>query len=451
MSFKGLASPAAPAARRKASSSPEGAARPAPWFAAFEELPSRRELLASATAALLAPLRALAAAAKPVRIRNIEIFPIEITTPEEELRAGKYARYTFYLVETDAGVRGYAFDRESDYRLLDSAIRPALVGKDLFAIEEHLKAGLARWGGVEQAIWDAIGKIAGQPVHRLLGGSKNRLKVYLTVIWRGKADQSHVSFEEQAQGAVALKNAGYKGMKIRAWRPKPTDDADACGEIRRAVGPDFAIMVDRTANLPGLWDYSTGLRVARALEKHNVLWLEEPFSRDDFFSHARLAREVDILITGGERFHGLDTYRESLVQRSYDLLQPDTVIAGGIFLVRKIAALAQAFHVPLVLHGSMGLRLAGWLQASASFGAEWQELALITPPLMPEQQWSPALKVVRSKTLFQIRNGEIEVPQGPGLGLDIDEEAVRKFRIPEARSFYPMYEGEGRGGALTQR
>ena len=415
---------------------------------------TRREFLSSAaavTAALLEPVRAVASAAKPVRIKNIEIFPIEIATPEEELRAGKYARYTFYLVETDAGVRGYAFDREADYRVLDTVIRPALVGKDLFAIEEHLKSGLAQWGGLEQAIWDAIGKIAGQPVHRLLGGAKTRLKVYLTVIWRGAADQSQVSFEEQARGALALRNAGYKGMKIRAWRPKPTDDADACGEIRKAVGPDFAIMVDRTANLPGLWDYPTGLRVARALEKHNVLWLEEPFSRDDFFSNARLAREADILITGGERFNGLDAYRESLVQQSYDLLQPDTVIAGGIFMVRKIAAMAQAFDIPLVLHGSMGLRLAGWLQASASFGAEWQELALITPPLTPEEQWSPALKVLRSKTLFTIRNGEIEVPQGPGLGLDVDEEAVRSYRIPESRGFYPQYEGEGRGRALTQR
>jgi L-alanine-DL-glutamate epimerase-like enolase superfamily enzyme len=416
--------------------------------------PTRREFLASAaatSAALLAPVRAVAAAAKPVRIRNVEIFPIDIATPEEELRAGKYARYTFYLVDTDVGVRGYAFDRESDFRVLDTAIRPALVGKDLFAIEDHLRNGLAQWAGVEQAIWDAIGKIAGQPVYRLLGGGKTRLKVYLTVVWRGNADQSQVTYDQQAATAAALKKAGYKGMKIRAWRPNPIDDASACGEIRRAVGPDFAIMVDRTAHLPGLWDYATGLQMARALEKHNVLWLEEPFSRDDFFSHARLAREVDILITGGERFHGLDPNREALVHHSYDLLQPDTVIAGGIFMVRKIAALAQAFHIPVVLHGSMGLRLAGWLQASAAIGASWQELALITPPLLPEEQWSPALKVLRTRTLFQIRDGEIEVPQAPGLGLDVDEEAVRSFRVPEPRSFYPQYEGEGRGQTLTLR
>jgi D-galactarolactone cycloisomerase len=354
---------------------------------------------------------------------------------------GKYARYTFYEVETDAGIRGYCFDRGSDYRLLDQEIRPALVGKDLFAVERHLQAGLDKWGGAEQAIWDAIGKIAGQPVYRLLGGSKSRLKVYLTCVWRGKADQSQVSYREQADLALKIRKAGFTGLKIRAWRPDPAGDAAACGEIRAAAGPDFTIMVDRTADLPGLWNYSTALRVARALEKHNVAWLEEPFARDDFFSAARLAREVDIFITGGERFQGLDAYRECLAQEAFDLLQPDVVLCGGLFMVRKIAALAEAFHKPVVLHGAMGLRLAGWLQASAAFGADWQELALITPPLMPEEQWSPALKVLNSKVLFTLRDGYIDVPQAPGLGLDVNREAVAEYRVAPSpgRSFYPQY------------
>jgi L-alanine-DL-glutamate epimerase-like enolase superfamily enzyme len=395
--------------------------------------PSRRDFIAACGA--------LAARAGPVRIRNINIFPIEIPVSRDELAMGKYARYTFYEVETDAGVRGYCFDRGSDYRILERIIRPALVGKDLFAVEEHLKAGLDQWAGVEQAIWDAIGKIAGQPVYRLLGGSMSRLKVYLTCVWRGKADQSQVSYKDQAEMALRLQRAGIRGMKIRAWRPNATDDADACGEIRAAVGPDFAIMVDRTADLSGLWSYSTALKVARALEKHKVAWLEEPFARDDLLSPARLAREVDIPISGGERFHGLDAYRECLSQHSYDLLQPDVVLCGGLLMVKKIAAMAEAFHTPVTLHGSMGLRLAGWLHASAAIGAEWQELAIITPPLMPEQQWAPALKVLNSDSLFTIRDGYIDVPQAPGLGLDVNREAVAGYRIPPepARSFYPQY------------
>ena len=241
--------------------------------------------------------------------------------------------------------------------------------------------------------------------------------------------------------ALKIKKAGFSGLKIRTWRPNPTDDADACGEIRAAVGPDFSIMVDRTADHPGLWDYPTALKVARALEKHNVAWLEEPFARDDFLSPARLARKVDIPISGGERFQGLDPYRECLVHETYDILQPDVVLCGGISTVRKIAALAEAFRRPVILHGAIGLRLAGWLQASASIGAEWQELALVTPPLMPEEQWSPALKVLHTDSMFTIGNGYIEVPQAPGLGLDVNREAVAEYRIPNSpsRSFYPQY------------
>ena len=407
---------------------------------------SRRSFIVSsgaAASALTGPVRLAAAAAGPVRIRNIEIFPIEIPTPKEELEAGKYARYTYYEVETDAGVRGCSFDRGTEYRQLERVIRPALVGQDLFAIERHLAAGLRRWGGLEEAIWDAIGKVAGQPVYRLLGGATPRLKVYLTAVWRGKADQSQVPYKDQVEFALKMKQAGYKGLKIRAWRPNPTDDADACGEIRAAVGPDFALMVDRTADLNGLWSYETGLRVARALEKHNVAWLEEPFARDDFFGPARLAREVDIRISGGERFEGLDAYRECLVRDTYDILQPDTVICGGIFTVRKIAALAEAFHRPVTLHGSMGLRLAGWIQASAAIGAEWQEMAIITPPMLPEEQWSPARKVLNTPVLFTTRDGYVDVPQAPGLGLDVNREAVAGYRIPNSpvRPFYPQYPG----------
>ncbi len=117
------------------------------------------------------------------------------------------------------------------------------------------------------------------------------------------------------------------------------------------------------------------------------------------------------------------------MQDTYEILQPDTVNCGGIFTVRKIAAMAEAFHKPTIPHGTMGLRLAGYLQASGAIGSPWQEIALVTPPLLPEEQWSPALKVINGNRLFTFRNGEIEVPQGPGLGLDINEDAVNRYRI----------------------
>jgi L-alanine-DL-glutamate epimerase-like enolase superfamily enzyme len=138
---------------------------------------------------------------------------------------------------------------------------------------------------------------------------------------------------------------------------------------------------------------------------------------------------VDILITGGEGYRGLDSYREVLTHDSLDILQPDAVNVGGILTTRKVAAMAEGFHKPVIMHGTMGLRLAGWLQASAAIGADWQELALITPPLLPNEEWGPAPKVLKSQTVFAFREGEIQVPQGPGLGLEINEEALEQYRV----------------------
>ncbi len=395
---------------------------------------TRRDFLKSsavASALVLEPVRALAAAVKPVRIRDVDLFPIDIPVSKAESEAGINHRYVVTKIVTDAGVNGYSFAGPSPKLLPE--VRQVLVGKDLFAIEHHLKSGLMRWGGVEHAVWDAIGKIAGQPVYRLLGGSANSVKAYLTCVWRGNSDQSHVPYRDQAEMAAKIKRAGFKGMKIRAWRPNPTDDADACGEIRAAVGPDFAIMFDRTAHAPQtagqkVWDYETGLKVARALEKHGAYWLEEPYARDDYQSPARLAADVDIPITGGEGYVGIEPFHQCLLHRTYDILQPEGRGSGGIFICRKVAVMAEAYNVPCILHGTMALMLAGWLQATLAIGSEWQEVALIWPPMLPEEQWAPGLKVLKSKQMYVIRDGEILAPEYPGIGLDVDEVALEKYR-----------------------
>jgi len=90
--------------------------------------------------------------------------------------------------------------------------------------------------------------------------------------------------------------------------------------------------------------------------------------------------------------------------------------------------MAEPFRVPVVQHGRMGLLLAGFLQANAAIHSQWQEIAIVTPPLLPQEQWSPALKILNSDTVFTFRDGEIEVPQGPGLGLDINEDALAHYR-----------------------
>jgi len=380
-----------------------------------------------------AAVAALRAAVKPVRIADVDLFEVDIPVSAAEDTAGFLHRYSVAKVGTDAGVSGYSFAGPPPGTL--HLVKDALVGKDLFNIDSQLHDGIWQWGGVEHAIWDAIGRISNRPVYELLGGARDRVPAYLTCVWNGPADQQHVPYRDQVEMAVKIKSAGFNGMKIRVWRPNPMNDVEVCRLIKEATGPEFHLMFDRTAEAPvdmsgqRVWDFETGLKVARGLEKAGAYWLEEPFARTDYDTPAKLAAMVDILITGGEGYSSLEPYRQCLMHRTYDILQPDGRTAGGIFRCRQVAILAESFHVPTILHGSLSLPLAGWLQATLAIGAPWQELALITPPLLPEEQWSPALKLLKSKRMFTIENGSLVAPPYPGIGLDVDEDALAKYRV----------------------
>jgi D-galactarolactone cycloisomerase len=398
---------------------------------------TRRTLFRGAAAALtlplLDPLRAIAAEVHSVRITDVESFRVRV--PHEGESELKNYDYAVSRVQTDAGITGTSFIG-CPQDVLQQWVKPTLVGQDLFAIDRHLdrlqmqrgESGVQTWSGVEHAMWDAIGRVADRPVAKLLGGARDKLRVYRTTVWPGKADQSDLAYDTQAQFALRLKQSGYTGIKVRAWRPHPMDDVDMVGVMRAAVGPDFKIMLDRTAVRPGwVWDYPTALQVCRGLEKHDTYWLEEPFDGHDIYGPARLAAEVDILITGGELAKSTYEFLEFLVNKTYDIVQPDTRICGGIWMARKIAILAEAFGVPCIQHGTSSLSLAGYIQSGCAMNnCEWQEI--IGGPNLPEEQWDPALKLVRTPEVFTIEDGYVLLPKLPGLGLDLNEDAIKEYR-----------------------
>ena len=410
---------------------------------------SRRNLLrataAAATVTFAEPFRAVAAETRRVRITDVESFHVRIPH-EGEGAENKVYDYGVSRVHTDAGVSGTSFvPCPQDF--LERWVKPTLVGENLFAVDRHMarlqmargESGVQIWSGVEHAMWDAIGKIADRPVAKLLGGSREKLRVYRTTVWPWTAghktkgpvvesDESDIPYETQAKFAARLKEAGFHGIKVRAWRPRPMDDVDMVGVMRAAVGPDFKIMLDRTAVRPGwVWDYPTALEVCRGLEKHDAYWLEEPFDGHDIYGPARLAAEVDILITGGELARSTYEFVEFLVNKTYDVLQPDTRICGGIWMARKISMLAEAFGVPCIQHGTASLSLAGYVQAGCAMtNCEWQEI--IGGPNLPQEQWEPAKKLVRTSDVFEIKDGYIYLPALPGLGLDVNEDAIKEYR-----------------------
>lgn len=399
---------------------------------------SRRELIRWALAAPSSAVAALAAQSSPagkpprLRITNIESFSVAVGSANPSQRP----RYAVTRVTTEAGITGTSF-LGCPRDVLERWVKPTLVGEDVFAIDRHLKrlqmqrgeSGVQSWSGVEHALWDAVGRACNQPVAKLLGGYRDRLRVYRTCVFPGKQDQSDVPYERQAEFAIRLKKAGYTAMKIRAWRPQPMDDVEACRVIKKAVGSDFALMYDRTAVRPGwVWDYGTALQVARGLEREGAHWLEEPFDGYDLQGPARLAAEVDIPITGGELGHSIHQFLGYLTNKTYDIVQPDARICGGVWIARKIGILAESFEVPCILHGTGGPSLAGYIQAGCAMpNCEFQEM--IGGPELPEEEWAPALKLMRTPYVFKVEKGYVLLPEHPGLGLDINDDALKEYRV----------------------
>jgi D-galactarolactone cycloisomerase len=405
----------------------------------------RRSAMAAGGASLLAATQEASAATRaakelgrqggPVRITAIETFDIQVPQKPGPAAAapimggGTLGRINVTRVKTSAGVAGYSFLGMGPEDA--AASQPLLLGKDLFAVDALLKQGLGNWPAIEEAMWDAIGRLAGQPLCRLMGGAKlETMPVYLTYVWPGAANQEQVTPEQQAQQAPILRQAGFKAMKIRIFRHDPMVDVAAVAAILAAGGPGFRCMVDRTATQPGLWTYDQAVAAAQALAKVGCYWLEEPLARDDYEGPARLRKEVpDIIITGGEGWKGLEPFRRGLVMGTYAIMQPEMRTCAGPLTMRKIGALCDAFDTPIAPHASSGLVWAGRLQVSAAMGSLIQEIGVLTPPYLPADVCIPFLPILHGEQPYQYRDGEVVVPHYPGLGLNIDEAAVERFRV----------------------
>ncbi|MBI3923751.1 MAG: mandelate racemase/muconate lactonizing enzyme family protein [Armatimonadetes bacterium] len=370
-----------------------------------------------------------------MKITSIELLSVRVPVPQEEVERGKIAGFSGVRLQTDEGITGYGFGGVNP-QMFEDRVKPKLVGKDPFAVERHLRdevlgPALLHCAPVEHALWDIVGKAAGLPIYRLLGADKDRVKAYLTCVWRGKDDQSHIEPEDQATQARKYRDLGWQGIKVRSWRPDPMEDVRAAALIKQATDGKMEVMIDRTAHHPGaVWDWDTAYKVARGLEQAGATWLEEPFDRNDFSGLARLAEAVDIPITGGEGERGLLRFAEFLRRGCFDIVQPDAVGSGGLLTIKKVSALAESFGLPCIPHGSNGFGLLAPLQIIGALpNCEWLEVALVHPPLTPQEMWSPLEQLLKEPPLFQVEEGHLLVPDKPGLGVELNEEAVEEFRV----------------------
>jgi L-rhamnonate dehydratase len=340
-------------------------------------------------------------------------------------------------VHTNLGVVGIGEADTSPYlartmiempssHLIARGLREVLVGEDPLAIDRlwHLmyrasyhygRAGVALHviSAIDMALWDIAGKVAGRPVHDLLGGSRILdVPVYASEVMPETAEEVRAI----ADAAVA---AGYRALKL-GWGPLGQDldrDVELVGAARTALGPERTLMVDGGM----AYTVKSAIALVRRLAELDVYWLEEPLAADDYDGYRRLADAVGIRIAAGEADSGLAPYR-ALVERGHvDVLQPDLARCGGFTVARGIAQLALERGVEAVPHCfSTGVLVAASLHFVAALERPtWSEYSVADSPFVSGLLAEP----------LEFADGMLRVPTGPGLGIDLDDELIERMRV----------------------
>jgi D-galactarolactone cycloisomerase len=333
---------------------------------------------------------------------------------------------SFLEIHTDQGLVGIG--PGVDPNLLP-VLQSRLAGQDPFDTEQHVAtlryyaSGMPYWGsaGVDIALWDLIGKACGQPLYKLWGGGKEKVPAYASLIRLSNP-------EERARLARQLKDEGWQAIKLRIHHATMKEDLATVEQVREAVGDGMVVMVDANQAQssgnwqPGvLWDYRRAVETAWELQELGCYWLEEPLPRYAFADLARLNDQVEIPIAGGENNRGVHEFLQMLQEGVYDILQPESMVVGGVTDLRKIGVLAEAYGRQVVPHhGGRGLGTVAHLHLVASWPHSPYLELLHDPPIGLYQHGFSALQdppVVDSE-------GYVAVPQGPGLGVEINPDLI---------------------------
>jgi L-alanine-DL-glutamate epimerase-like enolase superfamily enzyme len=334
-------------------------------------------------------------------------------------------RVAYLRIETDAGVYGVAghefFGAEEQ---CVQRVASSLVGEDPLRIEQHAGTlrslwpyfGSAVWF-VEIALWDILGKVAGLPIYRLMGNVSDTIPVYAST------GQNRTP-AERAEDARRLQQEGFRAVKLRIHNDTLAQDLQQVEAVRKAVGDGMAILVDANqadvhdAPLPGpRWDYHRALETARGLADFGVEWLEEPLPRHNYEALARLRAASPVRLAGGENNQQLHDLQRLLESGCYDILQPDVTLCEGMLRLRAFATMAHAASLPVTPHSwgdPLGM-VANLHLAAAIPNTTYFEFPH-DPPAFPASAYQQTLK----KPLA-VHDGMVQVPQGPGLGVELQD------------------------------
>ena len=368
-----------------------------------------------------------------MKITKVETHIVSAAMPKP-WRIGNYvlerAYATIVEVATDEGVTGLGecigrLGPGVTRSIIDEILAPAIIGENPMEIEGLWQRmfNLMRYrghtrgffleaiSGIDMALWDIGGKAVGLPVHRLMMGcNRETVPAYASSIFFDTP-------EKMAAIAAELVERGFTAVKIKVGQGVETDTA--CMEkIRQTLGPDVRLMVDANS----AYTATDAARLGRVLDELNVLWFEEPVPPDNLEGYKQLALKLDTAIAAGEGEFSLYGVR-SLLENGVSVFQPDVARAGGISEVRKMAVLCQAFQAAFAPHtgASSAICMAASLHLSAA-----------VPNLMIYEHMvgeNPLAEALLKTPLPAPKDGMIAVPDGPGLGIELDRNALEKFKV----------------------
>lgn len=371
-----------------------------------------------------------------MKITEVEAIYVRLPQVQEQCDSGQDA--LIVRIHTDEGVTGIG---EVDSAPLavrgmilgpyshttSAGLRSLLIGEDPLQTEYlwdkmyraniyagRFGIGIHAMSGIDLALWDIKGKRFGVPIWKLLGGGFNKkIRCYASVLFGNTP-------RETGEIARRLSDQGFTAAKF-GWGPMGKDletDVALVASARKGVGNNIDLMVD--AGLA--WDAKTAIQRAEAFSEHDIYWLEEPLAPDDYEGYRKLTQATKLRIAAGEEESGRKTFRRLIEEGGIDVVQVDLTRCGGFTEAMKIAAMAADHGLPVANHG-----FTTYINVSAAL--HW--LNSVPNALIAEfvTQENTDLREFLTRQKLRARAGFLEVPQEPGLGVDLDEEAIARFAV----------------------
>ena len=387
-----------------------------------------------------------------MKVKKITSHVLQYDLPEELGYSQQYyAKRTAHLVEveTDEGVAGWGecFGPGNvaiaNKTIVEQVIQPMVLGDDPLnrdaiwhkvynLLRDHGQKGmpLQALSGVDIALWDIAGKVAGLPIHTLIGGA-HRTSVpvygYGMMLKRENVESMAARFRDEA---AAIKAMGFRATKMKIGLG-PKEDVKLAEAVRLGVGDDFRFMADANH----AYTTKDAFYVGRALGELGAYWFEEPVAPEDLDGYRELRASLDVNISGGEAEFNRWGWRSLLESRGLDIAQPEVCALGGISEYLRVLALCHAHFTPVINHV--------WGSAVA-VATNLQLLAAMPPIPGGLHPWEPMLEFDTTDNKFRdelleeplniqrqvaSNEGRVDVPTGPGLGVDVDRQIIDRFKV----------------------